>query len=221
MRRITVLLPLTVFLCAFAFAGAAFAQSYEEDDSLPILLDDGTIKAPFIQPVEPQKGKSFWGSLFRSGGTAADLSQPHRHKDQVAQWAAETVAQALSLDMLKYEEQHAALEELLTPAGLTAYEGFLEKNRILEVLQSNDMVVNSYVESFPVLTRSGAVEGYYRWRFEVPVTMTYLARSQVGVTGAAAVNRRMTVIVQVVHVGEGYGYDGMMIEGWNVAAAKK
>ncbi len=99
----------------------------------------------------------------------------------------------------------------MTPYALESFKAFMAKDNLLAALQSNNLVMRTFVTEPARMLNQGAVQGYYRWLVETPVTITFLPRGTKDYSGIQPKSQRINIRTQIGRVVQG-GDDGMMIE---------
>ena len=199
---------------------------FDKDYGLP---DPGlTLQAPFIDKkmaakapednalgirYEPEKGIN----------VETDLTQPHRAKEEIAEWLIKALSEILDIDAAGYTQHLKFLETGLDPYALTAYDTFMKESGIIGSLQGNNLKLRSYVEESPMLLNSGVLEGRYRWLFEVPVTLSFLPKdlkTYKGFESKDIPNEYIIIKLQVGRAEGNPGAQGVLIETWDIRRNK-
>ena len=107
-------------------------------------------------------------------GIDNNLKLPHRSKEEVSEWLIKAISEVLSVNPAKYDEHKELLKTGMDLYAMNDFETFMQKSNILAVLKQNKLKLHSYVEEAPILLNAGAVDGRYRWKFEMPVTLSFL-----------------------------------------------
>lgn len=127
------------------------------------------------------------------------LDVPHRNSDQVADWLVMTVSEALTFTDVPYQTALDKTAAYFNPAARQQFLTFLQEANIQPTLIAGQYSVRSFVPEAPLLLNEGAIEKRYRWLYEVPVMVSYMAK---GVNGykknsVQPVNQMLTLKVQV------------------------
>ena len=225
---------LTIFTCAIVITIAAPTPA-QAGYSFPDYLsrwfpqwfgpeEDGpdpsqTLQAPFADPSKtPADPGQAIGVPHSYDGQASpsDLSIPHRNHTQVGAWLVRAIAEVMTFDpeptLLKVHFNR--LDTGMNEFAIESFKTFLTTNKILTLLKSRNMRLNSIVNGTPLLLNEGAVEGRYRWLFQVPVTMTYVPIGRNPQSNPDVVHQELTLILQVGRVTG--GVQGKTIETWQV-----
>lgn len=209
---LTVLMCLAAFLhTAPAFAAKSlwdvFGSMFEEK---PVEPDPGqTLQAPFA--YDPNR-KIEAGETLPENAVPLDIS--HRSSSEIGKWLMTAVSDTMSFEI---DEEGAAApikREYFTPSGVTQFQEFLTKTGIQKVLDSRKYHMRSFVRQSPLLLNEGAVQGHYRWLFEVPLMVSYITPGNFKYENSEAINQAITLTVQVTRVREGGGAEGVLIEIW-------
>jgi hypothetical protein len=181
-----------------------------------------------MQVIEGEDGKSYEIPAYDSRSeTTADLAIPHRQAAQIGDWLIRATSEIFTMDTHTYSQHMEHLATGMSPAGLAEFEKFLIDSNVLAEMQNNDMVLKGYVDEPPLLLNEGALNGRYRWLFEMPVTLTFLRRgeqSYAKVEDVTAQTYHFIVQTQIGRVAGAPTEDNVIIETWRVrqgSATKK
>lgn len=186
----------------------------EEIDGGDKVADE--LKAPFS--VDDGKAKGTLGNLYDPTGTAAagtQLAKPHRHHKQIADWLLKVVADSLTVDPTVYEGHIRGLSKTYNRAALKQYHEFMVNSQTLAALKSQGKVMRTYVNA-PLLLNQAALEGRYRWLYEIPATMSLVPKGLSTYEGVIAVNHKVLVQVQVGRIVPAEGQEDIIIESFSV-----
>jgi len=187
---------------------------------MPFLYDRGdenipppseTLQAPFAydpaKPVQKEVGLP---------QNAIPLNQPHRGQDDISRWVVTAVSEALTFSEKEYRPKiEEAAEQFFIPAAARQYQSFLRDNKILGVLEGRRYRVQSFTQGRPALLNEGALQGQYRWLYEVPVMVSYMDRLNFDYRENSPINQKYTLMVQVGRQkGGGFDGEGIAIESW-------
>ncbi len=220
-RKMTVVLGMVAAMSSFAAPVQAknfleewfpFLFEEKESDAKPV---EGDTQAPFstdraVDTTESkQLGIEYKPHVALESG--ATLDQPHRQPAQLLEWSSKTLSDALDFDPLKYEEHLVGLDGFMTPYAIESLKAFMAKDNLLAALQTNNLVMRTFVTEPARLLNQGAVQGSYRWLVETPMTISFLPRGTNDYAGIQPKSQKINIRTQLGRVAQG-GEDGVMIE---------
>lgn len=182
------------------------------EDTLQAPFSDSSGTGTAIEGLEWQGG-----APNVPGEVLSDLDQPHRASNEISEWAVTQVSNVLSFNgNMDFNAEISRHKILFDAAGFQQYRDFMDKNNLTKVLESQKFDISSFVEQSPILLNEGAVEGRYRWLYEIPVMISYIDRSKKEYDEAEPVTQALVLRMQVGRSGqEGAGQDGLQIESWS------
>lgn len=150
------------------------------------------------------------------------LDEPHRTPRELSLWVSERVSEALTFDAPNFDRQLQAASLYFSAAGFNEFKTYLEQSNLRATLSAGDQKANVIVEQPPLLLNSGAVEGVYRWLYEVPVTISYTPRQlrELRPDMAGTQSRKLTVRLQLGRLNDAAVGEGVRIESWAVSARR-
>ncbi len=212
---------LIVVVGFMTLAGPFTAQSAEARGVLEALF-------PFFYEQEPDpsttlvapfaEGKKLDETEKKLGlpENAVPLESPHKPSEQIGEWVTMSVSEALTFRDQDYKTTLENLSKHFDADGKAQYVAFLEHNSLLRVLETNKFYLNSFVQEIPLLLNEGAVEGRYRWLYQVPVMISYMDRNTKGYKGKAEpVNQLITLTVQIGRTNDLTPGKDILIERWS------
>ena len=219
-RILAAVLAVTVAMNLFAAPAHAkgfleewFPFLFEEPDTGP--KPEQTRQAPFIAKGAIDTTQSQQLGIeykpFAALESGIDIAQPHRQPAQITEWATKVVSVCLDMDPAAYATHEKTVARAMTPFALESFKAFMAKDNLLSALQSNDLVMRSFVTEPSRLLNQGTVQGRYRWLVETPVTISFLPRGTESYKDIQPKSQRINVRMQIGRVPE-KGLDGMMVE---------
>lgn len=189
--------------------GGLFEEKPQEPDP------EKTLQAPFA--YDPARNVAHEGVLPEN---AIPLDLSHRTPKEIGDWLMMAVSDSLSFEMPADGSKPLLKTEYFTASGFHQFEEFMDHTGIQRVLDSRKYNLRSFVRTAPLMLNQGAVQGHYRWLFEVPVMISYIETGDFkyggpAKTGKDPINQQITLTLQVSRVKEGGGKDGILIEIWN------
>lgn len=214
-----------VFVLMVLLVTAPMAQAAGlRDFFFPMLKEETpdptkTLQAPFAQ--QPQQEAPAVAPAENSlPQNAVPLQLPHRSTEQIGQWTVMAVSEALTIDGPDMAAHVQKIKLHFEPSSLAMFQKFYGDSGIAGALADGRYQLRSFVQSAPLLLNEGAVEGRYRWLFEVPVMLSYLPRGAQEYQHAEPINRDLRLIVQIGRSAQASGVDGVWIEHWRAAENK-
>jgi hypothetical protein len=220
---------------AAADAGAAGAV----DSNAPVKEPDHSLEAPWLAnqpaantPHNANPMDDFYVGPVDQGGETATLDTPHRSQGEVADFLVHAITEILSMGVdptdksrkkpWTYEDHLQMLSMGLDANALADLGSFMEKSNILQTLQANNLLLRVIVDDQPLLLNKGAVDGSYRWLYEMPVTLSFLTPGVKSYENASTrLNQHVIIRMQVGRVPKKKnkgdpGIDEMMIQSFSV-----
>ncbi len=143
------------------------------------------------------------------------LDQPHRDNQEISSWLTSVTSAAMTFDGDDYQAKIKDNEKYFTLAGKEQYMVFLNGNNVIKVLDSKKFHVRSFVQDIPLLLNEGAVNGVYRWLYEVPMMVSYMERGVTDYKKLEPVNQQIVLTVQVGRVPSSGTDMAVLIERWD------
>jgi len=207
------------FVCVFALLPApAKAGDGLMEMFFPWLYEDNTgpdpaqtLQAPFA--YDPNKPVQETAVEDRSTGGPMDVA--HRGEEQIGKWLMTAVSEIMMFEKPDYKASLREARPYFDAVGYKEYLTFLQSNNILKVLGSEEYYIRSFVQEIPFLLNEGAVDGRFRWLFEVEVMTSYMDRSMKDYKNAAPVNQGVVLKIQVGRSPDAKGEHGVFIESWS------
>lgn len=162
-------------------------------------------------------------SLFRGGeGAAAEtansaqsLALPHRRVAEIDQWLTSVISETMNFTQADVNQDLQKTRDYFNEEGRAQYIQSLRDHDIAKALQSGRYTVRNYVEGTPLLLNEGALDGRYRWLFQVPVTLTFLETGVRDYKEVQPINKTLEINVQVGRVDtQAMDEIGLLIETW-------
>ncbi len=209
-------LMIVAVLMAFLMPQQALAKGGLIEFFFPMLKAEGpdpakTLEAPFAdkEAIKNDKQPALADNV--------PLNLPHRSDKQIASWLTGTVADTLTFDKIDPQDDYNEIRKFFDDKGWQQFNDYLVESKVQAVLDSRRYSLRSFVEEPPLLINKGEVSGVYKWLYEVPVMVTYLAAGQTKYDGAKQEPVTQTIIVklQIARTGNPDDGDGLVIESWS------
>ncbi len=101
------------------------------------------------------------------------LSDPVVSDDFVAQWSANAVRRAFSLDFMHYREQLQQSSGDFTPSGWQYFVTALKQSNNLKTLTDLKMVSDAEITGAPQILEKDLVDGVFAWKVEMSILVTF------------------------------------------------
>ncbi|MGB0720187.1 MAG: DotI/IcmL family type IV secretion protein [Bdellovibrionales bacterium] len=205
------------FAIVLCFICVPAAQAGWLEFFFPSLKDQGpdpaqTLVAPFA--AQEQEGEA-QEKLDHLPVNAVPLDKPHRLTHEVTDWVMQNTGFVLNFPSEDPNQDFAAIAPLFDDFGRGQFTAFLTDNNIMKVIQTRRYAVRSYVDDTPLLLNEGAVEGRYRWLYQVPVVISYMDRAIQSYRDGEAVNQKAMLQIQVGRSADAQNDDGLLFERWS------
>jgi len=141
---------------------------------------------------------------------------------EVAARLSNIIAESLSFTQNNFAATTRAMERYFTPSGYAQYKEFLSASGF-ETALANNLQSGAYIEADPLEITRGVHGGAFKWVYEVPVTISFIARGAETYRDGATTpeNRRFTLRAQFTRVKDSADPDAIRIEIWQVMAPRK
>lgn len=107
------------------------------------------------------------------------LNEPTVTDAGLRDWVADTVAQTLSLNFLKWREQLGSVRGNYTNECFTQIVQNMEESGNLKYVTSKRLSCAAIMDSPPIIIRRGILNGVFTWDLQVPVTVSYESSARV------------------------------------------
>lgn len=150
------------------------------------------------------------------------LEKAHRTNKELQNWLSMVISESLSFDKQSYSGVAKNIRPYYTNSGFRQYLDYLKSADIINNIKSNNYQMSVYVEDPPLLQNSLAIEGIYRWLYQIPVTISFLPRNVGNLTygNKDMVNRKLTLNVQIRRIKLPDDPNALEIESWTVTGRR-
>lgn len=174
-----------------------------------------TLKAPFANE------DAVLGELDPTGNAelAISLEQRHRPNNEITKWVQEIVPLLLTYNGQEYEQEYADRIVNFSKIGAQEYVDFLRNKNIVKTLKTGRYNVSGIIADYPVVINEGAVDGRYRWLYQVSVMVTYFDSALKGYSaggGEDSITQEFVLTAQLGRVRGANNAHGLLIETWGV-----
>lgn len=172
--------------------------------------------APFMQEAAVEDGRTL------PDIETVPLDRPHLSLREVEAHVENIVVEALSLDEDMYEPQVQKMKGFFTNDGYQQYLNFLKSNSILQSLRQQNLRMTVFIDEPAFLLNQGALQGRYRWLYEVPITVNYLPSDTRKYTPRFEhVNTNLKVMMQLGRVQDPEDPYALKVESWDIKSVRK
>ncbi len=215
---------IVVFLFSIAIPQSAKAEGFF-DFFLPSIAKKGpnpavTLKAPFSDE------DAVIEEMDASGNAAnqTPLHLRHRTNDIVTLWVQRLVPDMISYKAQGYNRQYAEKTKSFTKAGLDEYIKFLGQRNFVKTLKTGRYDIAGFIKDYPVILNEGAIDGHYRWLYQINIMVTYIesgANDYTNIKQGEAISQEFVLTFQLGRSREAANDIGLLIESWDVKPKKK
>jgi hypothetical protein len=191
----------------FALAGLGPLMLQWAPDSKTIDVESQAVAKEFSAIVAPEGMKPI---------LPVNLEEPHRAVQQVADWTALSVGTMLNFSAEGYGAHLTGMNAYANDKAQGDFQSFVDQNKILDTLKNSRLRMTSSTEEMPLLLNKGAVDGSYRWLYEIPVLLTFLPMDAKSYMDSEHVSQHVIVNAQVGRVTYQRNPDELQIESFSV-----
>ncbi len=179
-----------------------------------------TLKAPFAN--EDAVIEEMDASGNASNQTPLHLR--HRTNDIITMWVQTLIPDMISYKAQDYNRQYVDKSKGFDKAGLAEYVKFLNERNFVKTLKTGRYDIAGFIKDYPVLLNEGAVDGSYRWLYQVNIMVTYIesgVKNYAEIKDGEAVSQEFVLTFQIGRSREAANEHGLLIESWSVKPKKK
>lgn len=135
------------------------------------------------------------------------LNQPNLNDAAVLAWSAQAVTETMTFGFHDYQTRLQDASRHFTRRGWASFTKALEDSRTIESVERRRQIITVIPSKAPVIVDQREVAGVYRWRIEMPITVSYQSGDQTN-----SQNSLLTLLVVRVPTLE--SPQGLGIEQW-------
>lgn len=160
-------------------------------------------------------------------GQAANITPLHmRHRTNtiITRWVQQNIPNMLSYKADNYNSIYAQNAKFFDKVGMGEYLTFLQDKNFITTLDTGRYDVAGFIKDYPILLNQGAVDGSYRWLYQVNVMVTYIDSGVTDYTkldSSAAITQEFVINIQLGRHKDVDNDYGVLIETWSVKSQKK
>lgn len=110
--------------------------------------------------------------------TLSPLNEPNVSTDALLSWASLAVTSTYTIDFVNYEDNFEIISKYFTDSGFASWkQAFIASNGLDDIL-SKKLIVTAVRRGNPVILQEGPENGFYTWRIQIPVLVTYQGAAQ-------------------------------------------
>lgn len=130
----------------------------------------------FYLEITKTKQTYFAQSTDGSVTKMTSLDVPNVSTNTLLRWVSLAVTSAYTLDFVDYQQTLDSLKQYFTKSG---YANFLEaSNDRLQTIIKQKLIVTAVVAGTPILLGEGEIYGFYSWRIQIPILLSYQGASE-------------------------------------------
>jgi hypothetical protein len=166
--------------------------------------------APFYQTLQTETPTA-------TGFQALPIDQPNLTARELSEWVNTAISEILTFSAADFDSRLTQNKSFFTEAGYQQFSAYLQETDIRAVLTSQGLKTNVFIDAPPLLLNDGAVNGVYRWLYDVPVTLTYIPQGTQSYTAQTNSElRKVNVRIQIGRVTRADDPEAVGIESWVV-----
>lgn len=174
-----------------------------------------TLQAPFANPdaviddPNPSMGLP---------DTSTPLNMRHRADSTITEWVQEITSDLMSYNAEDFQQSYKAKKQNMSSAGNAEYVQFLKDRNFLKTLNTGKYDIKSFVLDVPILVNEGAINGRYRWLYQVKVMVTFAAKGLRDYKLAKdddTITQEMLINIQVGRANGAPNEHGLLVESWS------
>ncbi len=179
-----------------------------------------TLKAPFANE------DAVIVDMDMSGNAAniTPLHMRHRTNEVITRWVQQHVPNMISYKAGNYKNSYAVNSALFNKIGLGEYSRFLQDKNFIKTLDTGRYDISGFIKDYPILLNEGAVDGSYRWLYQVNVMVTYInsgVNDYEEVGSSDAISQEFVINFQLGRHKDVENDHGVLIETWSSRAKNK
>ena len=169
--------------------------------------------APFKEaPVEKAS------PYYAQGDGVVNYSESHRSEREIQNWITTVVSEALFIPHLKYRDVTQGISKYFEEGGKQQYLNYLEQAKIQDYIDRSAYNLNVLVDDTPVVLNANSVNGFYRWLYRVPVTISFVPVGTNSLTAGQnnSVTQKLTLLLQLRRTDATNDPNDIVIESWKM-----
>lgn len=142
------------------------------------------------------------------------IGKAHRTRREMQIWLVENVSELMNLDKGNVKSIFREKRIYFTDAGYKQYQDYLKTDNMLADIEAGHVKLGTIVDQTPQALNDGLIGGKYRWLYDVPVI------ASVKPAQGPAVNKKITLRIQLGRTMDEKNDDKIVIESWAVVARR-
>ena len=194
---------LVLFLFALAGLGPLL-RHYTPDEE--VLNKEAAVEAgEFIKTVVDEMAPKM-----------STLEEPHRSNAQVGIWLSLAISNIINFQPDSYDQHVRDIAKIADDRARTEFHSFIVNSNTLDTLTKNNYQLRGNTEGDALLLNKGAIDGRYRWLFEVPVLITFLPADAKSYKDTEHLSQHVLVTAQVGRTPYGVNEDELIVESFSI-----
>ena len=203
---------------SFAFAFLAFIGVFVYAYITEITIQLPGQEAPFNEVVIENNQTPLMSEYYFGQQKQPPLAEPHLTQSEVEHWLNIVISESLTFDKQSFSAVSKNIRSYFTDAGLRQYGDYLKSSKLINTIRNNDYRMGVFVDSPPLLIQSVAVQNVYRWKYQIPVSMSLSPRR--ASAGSDVMNRKLFINVQIRRLERENDPSAIAIESWQVKSRR-
>ena len=114
------------------------------------------------------------------------LDEPNVSSRTLLRWASLAVTTAYTLDFVEYQTTLDSLKPYFTKTGYVSF--LAAANSRLQDIIKQKLIVTAVIADTPVLLGEGIISGFYAWKIQIPILLSYQGASEKSTKQSLVVN---------------------------------
>ncbi|PCJ98197.1 MAG: hypothetical protein COA45_08595 [Zetaproteobacteria bacterium] len=174
-----------------------------------------TLKAPFADDDAVIVDMDITGKA----ANRMPLHLRHRTNAVMTRWVQQNIPNMLSYKAQTYKKAYGGNIVYFTKVGADEYLKFLQDKSFLTTLETGRYDIAGFIRDYPILLNEGAIDGYYRWLYQVNIMVTYIesgVSDYNALKSGDAITQEFVVNFQLGRHKDVDNEHGVLIETWSV-----
>ena len=151
----------------------------------------------YLYFVTPTESDTFYASNVDTGAVSGlnPLSKPVIKPGKLLQWVQKTVLAGYSYNFVNYRDVFKGMQKSFTAKGWQAYQKAMHSSRLLDDVLAKNLFLTAEADGQPIILSDGVINGYYAWKVQVPIVVSYKIPANGGVEQTVTLPLAITLIV--------------------------
>ena len=169
-----------------AFATSLIANAYTRERATFLMRTivvlgvclSASVSLNLVLATKPQEFRYIWTDAEGRLREITLLNEPSLSDVEVANWVAQAISEAYSMDFANFRAQQLNAQKNFTPAGWREFQAALERSNTLQSVRANNYVLTAVPTGAPVIEKRGVISGRFAWLLRFPITVTFQSSQQ-------------------------------------------